>query len=108
MSKYELVTDQGGNIGLKCPVCGQARWGEDHKTIDWSTGTDCPNCLDMKQNNDFIKEKTAKDLNKAKADLIVEEAKVTEETNKEKSKIQARKQAISELEKKPKKDEPVK
>ena len=57
-SIYEIVYDQGGNLGLKClNGCGQARWTSNFQTKDWSTNEDCPNCLLMKSENVFDTEK---------------------------------------------------
>lgn len=105
MSEYTLVTDQGGNIGLLCPVCKQARWSEDHQTNDWSTGQDCPNCSQMKTDGDFVKEKVKYDIAKEKAELEIREAEIAEQRAKEDSAVQFKKQTIKDLEQKSKKDE---
>lgn len=104
-AQFEIVRDQGGNIGLLCPVCNQARWVENHGVGDWSTGQDCPNCIEMKANNDFNNEKAKDDLEKIKAEKATLEAKALEESNKIQTSISLKDQAIKTVEGKIKKDE---
>jgi len=58
MVEYKVFQDQGGNIGIYCPYCGSCHWKEDHETLDYSTNKDCINCVDLKKNTVFAKEKS--------------------------------------------------
>lgn len=53
---YDIVLDQGGNIGIHCFVCNQARWDKDHDTLDWSTQQPCPNCIKLKADGVYVVE----------------------------------------------------
>jgi succinate dehydrogenase/fumarate reductase flavoprotein subunit len=53
---YDIVLDQGGNLGLHCYVCNQARWNKNHDTLDWSTQKSCPNCEKLKADGVYTTE----------------------------------------------------
>ncbi len=54
--EYAPVYDQGGNLGIKCSVCGRAHWDADPKVKDWSTGEDCKGCVEIRDNKIWEKE----------------------------------------------------
>jgi hypothetical protein len=58
--KYEVWEDQGGNIGIRCGICGNAHWKADHSTINPATGKKCVNCLKLKADEVFSKESKKK------------------------------------------------
>lgn len=59
---YQVWLDQGGNIGLRCIECGNARWESDFDVFNPLTGKSCQNCIEMKKNNVFDTEQ--KQINK--------------------------------------------
>ena len=90
---YSIVRDQGGNIGLLCPVCGQARWTPSHEIKDWATQADCPNCSLLRENHDVEKEHQKERLFKkaqeeqAKAKEAIDAANTAKKKEIEKAKV---------------------
>jgi len=95
---YVIVHDQGGNIGLQCPLCNQARWKSNHDALDWSTGKDCENCAAMVTNGDFEVERIDEDIVKAKQEAADEEAKLVWDTERQNKLLAEKKARIAKAE----------
>lgn len=97
-AKYEIVLDQGENVGLKCLDCNQARWNQEFEPKDWSTQKDCANCKIIKDTGAVVEENQVYYLREQKKAQARLNAKSEEEREEAKKRVAFIKRKISDAE----------